>query len=259
MTDSEGRVVVITGASRGIGAAMAQRFAMAGDRVALVARTLEPDPRYPGTLQETLDSVLQVGGTGVAVQADLSRQQDRERLVAEVEAQLGPIDVLVNNAGVASPKWIVDTTEADYDMIMDTNAKGMWLVAQEVGRRMIGRKKGGQIVIIASMGGLVPTRHLAAYGMSKAAAIHMTKAMALEWARHDINVNAICPGYVSTEMNSEFFASDEGKKFVATFLRRRLMEPRDLDAPLLLLASGTSRAMTGSIIACDDGQGFTLY
>lgn len=248
----EGRHVLLTGASAGLGLHFAHTLAEAGAKLALGARRVER--------LDALATELRKGGAQVEpVALDVTDAQSVVAAIDKAEKALGPIDVLVNNAGVASPKWIVDTTEADYDMIMDTNAKGMWLVAQEVGRRMIGRKKGGQIVIIASMGGLVPTRHLAAYGMSKAAAIHMTKAMALEWARHDINVNAICPGYVSTEMNGEFFASDEGKKFVATFLRRRLMEPRDLDAPLLLLASGASRAMTGSIIACDDGQGFTLY
>ncbi len=248
----EGRNVLLTGASAGLGLHFAHTLAEAGARLALGARRVE-------RLDE-LAAELRKGGTTVApVALDVTDAKSVVAAIDAAEKALGPLDVLVNNAGVASPKWIVDTTEADYDMIMDTNAKGAWLVAQEVGRRMIARKKGGQIVNIASMGGLIPSRHLGAYGMSKAAAIHMTKAMALEWARHGINVNAICPGYVSTEMNGDFFASDEGKKFVATFMRRRLMEPQDLDGPLLLLASGVSRAMTGSVIACDDAQGFTLY
>jgi len=248
----EGRNVLLTGASAGLGLHFAHTLAEAGAKLALGARRVE-------RLDE-LAAKLRKGGTTVEpVALDVTDAKSVVAAIDAAEKALGPLDVLVNNAGVASPKWIVDTTEADYDMIMDTNAKGAWLMAQEVGRRMIARKKGGQIVNIASMGGLIPSRHLGAYGMSKAAAIHMTKAMALEWARHGINVNAICPGYVSTEMNGEFFASDEGKKFVATFMRRRLMEPQDLDGPLLLLASGVSRAMTGSVIACDDAQGFTLY
>lgn len=248
----EGRSVLLTGASAGLGLHFAHTLAQAGAKLALGARRVER--------LDALAAELRKGGAQVEpVALDVTDAKSVIAAIDKAEKALGPLDVLVNNAGVASPKWILDTTEADYDMIMDTNAKGMWLVAQEVGRRMIARKKGGQIVVIASMGGLVPSRHLGAYGMSKAAAIHMTKVMALEWARHGINVNAICPGYVSTEMNGEFFASDEGKKFVATFLRRRLMEPADLDAPLLMLASAASRAMTGSVIACDDGQGFTLY
>ena len=248
----EGRNVLLTGASAGLGLHFAHTLAQAGANLALGARRVE-------RLAE-LSAELRKGGARVeSVTLDVTDAKSVVAAIDKAEKALGPLDVLVNNAGVASPKWIVDTTEADYDMIMDTNAKGAWLMAQEVGRRMIARKKGGQIVNIASMGGLIPSRHLGAYGMSKAAAIHMTKAMALEWARHGINVNAICPGYVSTEMNGEFFASDEGKKFVATFMRRRLMEPQDLDGPLLLLASGVSRAMTGSVIACDDAQGFTLY
>lgn len=248
----EGRNILLTGASAGLGLHFAHTLAEAGANLALGARRVER--------LDALSAELRKAGTKVeAVALDVTDAKSVIAAIDKAEKALGPLDVLVNNAGVASPKWIVDTTEADYDMIMDTNAKGAWLVAQEVGRRMIARKKGGQIVNIASMGGLVPSRHLGAYGMSKAAAIHMTKAMALEWARHGINVNAICPGYVSTEMNGEFFASNEGKKFVATFLRRRLMEPSDLDAPLLMLASAASRAMTGSVITCDDAQGFTLY
>ncbi|MCX7354885.1 MAG: SDR family NAD(P)-dependent oxidoreductase [Alphaproteobacteria bacterium] len=248
----EGRNVLLTGASAGLGLHFAHTLAQAGAKLALGARRVE-------RLDELSAELRKDGAQVESVALDVTDAKSVVAAIDKAEKALGPLDVLVNNAGVASPKWIVDTTEADYDMIMDTNAKGAWLVAQEVGRRMIARKKGGQIVNIASMGGLVPSRHLGAYGMSKAAAIHMTKVMALEWARHGINVNAICPGYVSTEMNGEFFASEEGKKFVATFLRRRLMEPQDLDGPLLMLASAASRAMTGSIIACDDGQGFTLY
>ena len=248
----EGRNVLLTGASAGLGLHFAHTLAQAGAKLALGARRVE-------RLDELSAALRKDGAQVESVALDVTDAKSVVAAIDEAEKALGPLDVLVNNAGVASPKWIVDTTEADYDMIMDTNAKGAWLMAQEVGRRMIARKKGGQIVNIASMGGLVPSRHLGAYGMSKAAAIHMTKVMALEWARHGINVNAICPGYVSTEMNGEFFASEEGKKFVATFLRRRLMEPQDLDGPLLMLASAASRAMTGSIIACDDGQGFTLY
>jgi len=248
----EGRNVLLTGASAGLGLHFAHTLAEAGANVALSARRVER--------LDALAAELRKGGVKVEpVAMDVTDAKSVVAAIDKAEKALGPIDVLVNNAGVASPKWIVDTTEADYDMIMDTNAKGAWLVAQEVGRRMIARKKGGQIVNIASMGGLIVSRHLGAYGMSKAAAIHMTKAMALEWARHNINVNAICPGYVSTEMNGEFFDSEEGKKFVSTFMRRRLMEPQDLDGPLLMLASGVSRAMTGSVIACDDAQGFTLY
>lgn len=248
----DGRHVLLTGASAGLGLHFAHTLAAAGAKLALGARRVER--------LEKLAAELRKAGTQVEPLAlDVTDAKSVNAAIDKAEAAFGPIDALVNNAGVAAPKWILDTTEADYETIMNTNAKGMWLMAQEVGRRMIARKKGGQIVNIASMGGLVPTRHLGVYGMSKAAAIHMTKSMALEWARHGVNVNAICPGYVSTEMNSAFFDSEDGKAFVGTFLRRRLMQPEDLDGPLLLLASGASRAMTGSIVTCDDGQGFTLY
>jgi NAD(P)-dependent dehydrogenase (short-subunit alcohol dehydrogenase family) len=124
---------------------------------------------------------------------------------------------------------------------------------------MIERGNGGRIVNIASIGGLKATRMLSVYGMTKAAVIHMTKCMALEWARHEVNVNAICPAYVSTEMNGDFFESEPGRKFVETFPRRRLIEESDFDGMIVLLASDASRAITGSIITIDDAQGFTLH
>jgi NAD(P)-dependent dehydrogenase (short-subunit alcohol dehydrogenase family) len=247
-----GRHVLVTGASAGLGRHFAKTLTAAGGKVTIAARRLE-------RLEALKAEMVAAGGQAHAVKMDVTDLASVKAGLDSAEKALGPLDVLVNNAGVADPKKILDIDEAEYDRVMATNAKGMWLVAQEVGRRMIDRGQGGQIVNIASMGGLIATRQLSAYGMSKAAAIHMTKAMALEWARNGINVNAICPGYVSTEMNDYFFDSEDGKKFVSTFLRKRLMQAADLDGPLLLLVSGASRAMTGAIVPVDDGQGYTLY
>ncbi|MGH6953480.1 MAG: SDR family NAD(P)-dependent oxidoreductase, partial [Alphaproteobacteria bacterium] len=248
----EGRAVLVTGASAGLGRHFAATLARAGARVAMAARRLD-------RLEELAREIRAEGGEVEPIRLDVTDRASVVDAIDKAEQAFGPLRALVNNAGIAKPQWITEITEADYDRIMDTNAKGMWLVAQEVGRRMIARGEGGQIVNIASMGGIIVTRQLAAYGMSKAAVIHMTKAMALEWARHEINVNAICPGYVSTEMNSYFFDSEEGRKFVSGFLRKRLMRAGDLDEILLLLVSGDSRALTGSIVTADDAQSFTLY
>jgi NAD(P)-dependent dehydrogenase (short-subunit alcohol dehydrogenase family) len=245
-----GRAVFVTGASAGLGRHFVRTLAKSGARLAIGARRLDR--------LEALKAELP-GADIVPVALDVTDAESVHRALDRAESALGPLFALVNNAGIASPRRILDIPESEYDSIMATNAKGMWLMAQETGRRMIARGQGGQIVNIASMGGLIATRNLSVYGMSKAAVIHMTKAMALEWARNAINVNAICPGYVSTEMNDSYFDSDDGRKFVATFLRKRLMREEDLDAPLLLLVSGASRAMTGCILTCDDGQGYTLY
>ena len=248
----EGRVVLLTGASAGLGVSFARAMAAEGGRLALCARRL-------ARLEALSAEIADTGGEAVAIELDVTDSAHVRRAIDATEAALGPVDVLVNNAGVAAPKWITDITEDDYDRLLATNAKGPWLMAQEVGRRMIARGRGGQIVNIASMGGLIATRLLSVYGMSKAAVLHMTRHMALEWARHDINVNAICPGYVSTEMNDYFFNSEEGKKFVSQFLRRRLMTADDLIPVLILLASGESRALTAAAIPVDDGQSFSLY
>ncbi|MFO0996729.1 MAG: SDR family NAD(P)-dependent oxidoreductase [Alphaproteobacteria bacterium] len=245
-----GRTVFVTGASAGLGRHFVHTLAQAGARLAIGARRLDR--------LEALKAALPKAEI-VPIALDVTKAESVKEALDRAEAALGPVSALVNNAGIASPRRILEIPESEYDSIMATNAKGMWLMAQEMGRRMIARGQGGQIVNIASMGGLIATRSLSAYGMSKAAVIHMTKAMALEWAREGINVNAICPGYVSTEMNDYYFNSESGRKFVATFLRKRLMQEEDLDGPLLLLVSGASRAMTGTILTCDDAQGFTLY
>ena len=247
-----GRHVFVTGASAGLGRHFAKALARHGARVAIAARRVE-------RLEALAAEIKAEGGEARAFALDVTKADQIAAALDAAEAALGPVRALVNNAGVADPRKILDIDEAEYDRIMATNAKGMWLMAQEAGRRMIARGAGGQIANIASMGGLIATRGLSAYGMSKAAVIHMTKAMALEWARNQINVNAICPGYVSTEMNDYFFNSEDGKRFVNTFVRKRLMQAEDLVGPLLLCVTGASPALTGAVLACDDAQGFTLY
>lgn len=173
--------------------------------------------------------------------------------VAAAEAALGPLDVLVNNSGVSVTKRAGEIEEADYDFMMDTNAKGAFFVAQAVGRSMIAAKRPGRIVNIASSAGLRVLGQLSVYCMSKAAVIQMTRALALEWGRYGINVNALCPGYIETEMNRDYWQTDGGRKLVATLPRRRVGQPADLDGLLLLLASEQSGFVNGAAIAADDG------
>jgi NAD(P)-dependent dehydrogenase (short-subunit alcohol dehydrogenase family) len=178
-------------------------------------------------------------------------------VVAAAEAACGPIDVLVNNAGVSVTKRPEDFTNEDYDFIFETNLKGPFQLAQAVGRGMIERGGGGKIINIASMIGFKALGQLTLYGMSKAAMIQMTRQLALEWARYDIQINAICPGYIETPMNRAHWQTAPGQKLIARMPRQRVGGEEALaamDATLLLLASGASDFINGAIIPVDDAQ-----
>jgi NAD(P)-dependent dehydrogenase (short-subunit alcohol dehydrogenase family) len=181
--------------------------------------------------------------------------------VAHAETEFGTIDILINNSGVSTTQKLIDVAEEDYDYVFDTNTKGAFFVAQEVGKRMLARAKGsapgtftgGRIVNIASMAGLRVLGQIGVYAMSKAAVIHMTRAMALEWGRFGINVNALCPGYITTELNEDHWLSEGGAKLVNMLPRKRVGKPEDLDGLIVLLASGQSHFVNGAVIAADDG------
>lgn len=246
-SDLKGKVILVTGASSGIGRHFAVRLAAEGARVAAAARRVE-------LLEALSDDVARSGGILVPVQMDVSSIDSIRKGVDAAEKAFGPIDVLVNNAGIAHQSRVTDVTEEDFDRVFATNVKGAFFVAQECGARMIKAKIEGRIVNTASIAGLVTMPQLTAYGMSKAAVVQMTKSLAREWARHGINVNAICPGYIATELNADFFSSETGQKLVAGLPKRRIGEASDLDGALLLLASGNaSRSITGAIITADDG------
>ncbi|MBU0891945.1 MAG: SDR family oxidoreductase, partial [Gammaproteobacteria bacterium] len=181
--------------------------------------------------------------------------------VAHAETEMGSIDILVNNSGVSTTQRIQDVTPEGYDFIFDTNVKGAFFVAQEVGKRMLARSRGaapgsftgGRIINIASMAGLKVLPQIGAYCMSKAAVVQMTKAMAMEWGKFGINVNAICPGYIDTEINHDHWQTEQGKKLIGMLPRKRVGNPQDLDALLVMLASDQSHFINGAVIAADDG------
>ncbi len=247
----EGEVALVTGASSGLGRRFALTLARAGARVAIAARRI-------ARLEELAAEIEGFDGRALPIELDVTDPENVRQAVTAAETELGPITILINNSGISIEKRITDYDEADYDRIMDTNAKGAFFVAQEVGRHMIAHGRAGRIVNIASVAAFDAMPGLAIYAMSKAAVAQMTRAMAREWLRYDINVNAICPGYIATEMNTEYFASEPGQKLIARLPRRRIGSPEDLDGLILLLASEASRFMTGSIIAIDDGQMFGL-
>ena len=159
----------------------------------------------------------------------------------------------MNNSGVSVTKRLVEVEEPEYDQVMDTNAKGMFFVAQAVGKSMIAGKRPGRIVDIASVAGLRVLGQLSVYGMSKAAVVQLTRSLALEWGRHGINANALCPGYIETEINRDYWETDGGRKLVARLPRRRVGKPEDLDALVLLLCSDGSGFVNGALIAAADG------
>jgi NAD(P)-dependent dehydrogenase (short-subunit alcohol dehydrogenase family) len=183
--------------------------------------------------------------------------------VAHAETEMGTIDILVNNSGVSTTQKLVDVTPDDFDYVMGTNARGAFFVAQEVGKRMIARSRGaapgtftgGRIVNIASMAGLRVLGQIGVYCMSKAAVIHMTRAMALEWGRFGINVNALCPGYIDTEINHHHWQTEAGQKLVQMLPRKRVGKPEDLDAVLMMLCANQSHFVNGAVISADDGFG----
>ena len=245
--DLSGRTALVTGASSGLGRHFALTLARAGARVALAARRADK-------LEDLRREIEGAGGQAAAVSLDVTDAAGVTTAIGDAAARLGPVRVLVNNAGVAVSKGVLEASEADWDQVVDTNLKGAWLVAQAAARHMAEHKEGGSIVNIASITGLRVAGQVAAYATSKAALLHLTRSMALELARHKIRVNAIAPGYIATELNQDFFASPAGEALVKRIPQRRLGRPEELDGALLLLASDASSYMTGSTIVVDGGH-----
>jgi len=254
--DLSGRVAFVTGASSGLGAQFARTLACAGAAVVLAARRVEQ-------LKDLRAQIEGEGGDAHVTPLDVTDIDSIRAAVAHAETEVGSIDILVNNAGVSTTQRLQDVTEDDFDFVFDTNVKGAFFVAQEVARRMLARARGaapgtftgGRIINIASAAGLRPLPQIGTYAMSKAAVIHMTRAMALEWGRFEINVNAVCPGYIETEINQLHWDTEQGRKLVQMLPRKRVGKPQDLDALIVLLASSESHFINGAVIQADDGFG----
>jgi NAD(P)-dependent dehydrogenase (short-subunit alcohol dehydrogenase family) len=244
--DLSGRTALVTGASQGLGRRFAKTLAGHGAAVGLAARQLDK-------LAELEREIAADGGRVASVALDVTNQNSIERAIGTIEDALGPIDVLINNAGVAVSKGVLEQTEADWDKVVGTNLKGAFFVAQTIAKRMVERG-GGNIVNIASVLALDVIGHLAPYAAAKGGLWQLTRTMALELARHDVRVNALAPGYIVTEINREFLETGPaGERIKKRIPQRRFGTPEDLDGALLLLASHASRYMTGSIIVIDGG------
>lgn len=237
------RTIIVTGASSGLGAHFAEMLAKDGARVILAARSRDK-------LAALAEVIRKAGGEAETVAMDVSDPESVKRAFGAVS---GRIDVVINNAGIAATSPAIKSDPAEFGSVLDTNVKGVFHVAQEAARRMRG-DGGGAIVNVASILGFRVAGNVAAYTASKAAVVQLTKALALEWARYGVRVNALCPGYIETPLNSAFFASDAGKALIARIPQRRLGRLADLDAPLRLLCSEEAGYMTGASLVVDGGH-----
>jgi NAD(P)-dependent dehydrogenase (short-subunit alcohol dehydrogenase family) len=209
-------------------------------------------------LQEVAAGIGRNGGTALPVAMDVTRTESVSAAFDAAEQGLGPVDILINNAGVPAGSRFTETTDEDWRKVLDVNLDGVFRVGREAAKRMQARGQGGAIVNIASILGLGVLRNLASYSASKAAVIHLTRAMALELARDKIRVNALAPGYFSTEFNSEFLASEAGKRLMARVPMQRFGVIEELDGPLLLLTSDAGAYMTGSVLTVDGGHSMSM-
>jgi NAD(P)-dependent dehydrogenase (short-subunit alcohol dehydrogenase family) len=241
--DIAGRRALVTGASGGLGLHFAEVLARAGAKVTLAARRLE-------VLEAEATRLRAEGADASTMELDVA---DTGSIAAALD-RAGPFDIVVNNAGISKAARALEIGEVDWDAVVDVNLKGAFFVAQAAAASMVTAGKGGSIVNVASILGLRVAGQVASYTASKAALVQLTKALALEWARHGIRVNALCPGYVETDLNREFFAGEAGQSLIRRIPQRRLGQASDLDGPLLLLASDAGAYMTGSVVAVDGGH-----
>jgi NAD(P)-dependent dehydrogenase (short-subunit alcohol dehydrogenase family) len=244
--DVSKEIILVTGASQGLGRQFARVLSAHGAAVALAAR-------QTAKLKNLEDEIRGQGGRAVAVQMDVTDRASIAKAIDSAEAALGPVSVLINNAGIAVEKLAVDQTEADWDSVINANLKGAYFAATELARRMIAREQEGNIVNIASVLGLGVMKFLSPYTISKAGIIQATKAMALELAGSRIRVNALAPGYIDTEMNRDFWSTEAGETLTKRIPQRRIGAESDLDGAIMLLASNASRYMTGSVVTVDGG------
>ncbi|MCC7548626.1 MAG: glucose 1-dehydrogenase [Burkholderiales bacterium] len=242
-----GKCALVTGAFGGLGRHFALTLARSGAAVGLVGRRIAEG-------EKLAEQIRAQGGKACACAMDVTQAGSVQAAFDAVSARLGPIHVLVNNAGVAVTRPFLDVSEKDWASVVDVNLNGAWRVAQSGARHMRDHGQGGSIVNIASITGLRVAGAISAYVASKAGLIQLTKAMALELARHDIRVNALAPGYIETDINRDFFESEAGKALIRRIPQRRIGRPGELDGPLLLLASDAGSYMTGSVVVADGGH-----
>ncbi|HSM12918.1 MAG TPA: SDR family oxidoreductase [Thermoanaerobaculia bacterium] len=243
-----GRRALVTGASGALGARFAEVLAGAGASVVLAARRV-------AAMEPLRDRIAAAGGTAAVVALDVADPAAVPAAFDEAGAAVGgPIDLIVNNSGIASPGSALEQSEEDWARVFAINVDGARRVSVEGARRLVEGKRPGAIVNVASILGLRQGAGVTAYAASKAALIQMTRQHALEWARHGIRVNALAPGYIETDLNRDFFASEPGQAMIKRIPQRRLGRSEELDGALLLLASDAGSFMTGTALVADGGH-----
>ena len=247
MFNLTGQVALVTGASSGLGHHFAQVLANAGAVVVLAARRVN-------ALQETKELIEAAGGQAIVVPCDLTEPDSVVCAVASAEEAAGPIRILVNNAGVTDTGLFVETSQDDWNAIIETNLNGSARVSRAVAQRMIAKQTGGSILNVASILGLRVAGQVAAYSASKAGLIQLSKSMALELACYNIRVNALCPGYIETELNRVFFSKQAGQSLIKRIPQRRLGKLEELSGPLLLLCTDAGSYITGATLSVDGGH-----
>ncbi|WP_025770989.1 SDR family NAD(P)-dependent oxidoreductase [Thioalkalivibrio sp. HK1] len=245
--DLQGRIALVTGASSGLGRHFAKTLAAHGAKVALAARRFD-------RIESLARNIHKTGGVAHPVRMDVTSHESVERALDAVQSALGAPDILINNSGIARTAPAFEMREEDWSAVIDTNLSGAWRVARQTAQRMVKSGHPGAIVNILSILAFGVAGNLGAYAASKAGLLQLTRTMAMELARHRIRVNAIAPGYVRTDMNRDYFASEAGKSMIRRIPQRRIADPAELDGALLLLASDASSYMTGSTIVVDGGH-----
>lgn len=249
--DLSGRVALVTGASSGLGARFATIIAASGAAVILAARRTE-------LLEQTCAEIAAAGGRAIAIAMDVADETSTIAAYDAAEAAFGTVDTIVANAGMNSEGSVLDLPIAEFDRVMSVNLRGVFLTVREGAKRLIAggsrEHQRGRVVITASITADAVSPGLAVYSASKAGVVQLGKVLARDWARQGINVNMICPGYVRTEINGDWFDTEGGAKQIAKFPRSRLMDQDELDTMLLYLASDASGGVTGSSFTVDDGQ-----
>ncbi|MEJ8476507.1 SDR family NAD(P)-dependent oxidoreductase [Roseibium algae] len=247
-TDLSGKRVLVTGASSGLGAHFSELCATHGAHVAIAARRID-------RLEEMRPRLMALGAASVCpIELDVKDGASIHACRAKAVETFGGLDVLVNNAGIAREGAALDQTAEDFDAVMGVNLRGVWLMAISCGRHWRDTADGGSIINISSVLGVRVSKDLASYAISKAGVIQMTKALALELARHNVRVNALAPGYFETEINEGFFETQAGQEMISRVPMRRIGDLDDLNGPFLLLASEASRYMTGAVFPVDGGH-----
>jgi NAD(P)-dependent dehydrogenase (short-subunit alcohol dehydrogenase family) len=245
--DLTGHIALITGASSGLGDHFAQVLAACGAKVAIVARRVD-------RLQALQVKITDAGGHALAVEMDVSSQASVESALAAIQQELGNVSILVNNAGMAESRSFLKMDEQNWRKTMDVNLDGAWRVAHRVSQQMVTSGTKGSIVNIASILGLRQGFGHTAYAVSKAGVVQMTKSMALELAQKGVRVNALCPGYIETEINADYFATNAGREYVKTTPAGRVGQLEELDGPLLMLCSEAGSFVNGVALAVDGGH-----